>query len=56
MDDVLVNFDEGRANATLEVLVELARQLQVILLTCHPNTIERVRHWLPNLQPIMLRE
>ena len=56
MDDVLVNFDERRATATLEVLVELARQLQVILLTCHPNTIERVRHWLPDLRPIMLRE
>ena len=56
MDDVLVNFDERRATATLEVLVELARQLQVILLTCHPNTIERVRHWLPDLRPILLRE
>ena len=52
MDDVLVNFDEQRGNATLETVVELARQLQVILLTCHPHTVERVRKWIPDLQPI----
>lgn len=54
MDDVLVNFDEGRANATLEVLVELAQRMQMILLTCHPTTVERVRQWIPDLQPIVL--
>jgi len=54
VDDVLVNFDEPRANATLEVLVELAQRLQIILLTCHPSTVERVRRCLPNLQPILL--
>ena len=39
MDDVLVNFDPMRAARAGEVLVEAARDQQVLLLTCHPETV-----------------
>lgn len=43
MDDVLVNFDEGRALQTLELLVELAESSQILFLTCHRRTIDLLR-------------
>ncbi|MBI4700188.1 MAG: AAA family ATPase [Deltaproteobacteria bacterium] len=39
VDDILINFDEERARATLGVLADLARRMQVLLFTHH----ERVR-------------
>ena len=35
VDDVLVNFDDDRSRATLEVLAELSGKTQVILFTHH---------------------
>jgi len=35
IDDILVNFDDERSRATLEVLAELSRRTQVILFTHH---------------------
>ncbi|OQX20011.1 MAG: hypothetical protein BWK76_02810 [Desulfobulbaceae bacterium A2] len=35
VDDILVNFDDDRSLATLEVLADLARRTQVILFTHH---------------------
>lgn len=40
MDDILVNFDPGRAKATAEAILELAQSNQVILFTCHPGTVQ----------------
>lgn len=37
LDDVLVNFDPGRADAMLAELAETATRHQVVLLTCHPH-------------------
>jgi uncharacterized protein YhaN len=37
LDDVLVNFDAGRARATLRVLTEFAARSQVLMLTCHEH-------------------
>lgn len=37
LDDVLVHFDDERAAAALKVLVELSRELQVILFTHHEH-------------------
>lgn len=43
LDDVLVNFDPQRAQAATRVLLELARCQQVLLFTCHPETVEHAR-------------
>ena len=40
MDDILVNFDSERAECAAEALGELARDHQVILLTCHQPSVE----------------
>ena len=37
MDDVLVNFDPERRKATAELLLDFAREHQVLLFTCHPE-------------------
>jgi len=39
MDDVLVNFDEIRAENVAKALLELARDRQVLLFTCHRSTV-----------------
>ncbi|MHC4661716.1 MAG: AAA family ATPase [Planctomycetota bacterium] len=40
MDDVLVNFDPTRAQAMAEVLTSFAELNQVLLFTCHPETVQ----------------
>lgn len=40
MDDVMVNFDPERSRAVCEGAVELGSRHQVLVLTCHPATIE----------------
>jgi uncharacterized protein YhaN len=35
LDDILVNFDDARANQTLRVLAEMSKKTQVILFTHH---------------------
>ncbi|MFV1968790.1 MAG: ATP-binding protein, partial [Pirellulaceae bacterium] len=42
-DDILVNFDPGRAHATVEALLDLSQSLQILLFTCHPATVELMR-------------
>lgn len=54
MDDVLVNFDDARADAALEVLLGLGGAHQVIFLTCHQSTIDRIKRRLPTLEPIRM--
>jgi uncharacterized protein YhaN len=39
MDDVLVNFDPERARAACAAIADLASNFQVIVLTCHPQTV-----------------
>lgn len=39
MDDVLVNFDPERAQAAADVITELSARFQVLMLTCHPQTV-----------------
>lgn len=43
MDDVMVNFDPERAAAVCESVVELAERHQVLVLTCHPETVAQLR-------------
>ena len=39
MDDILVNFDPLRARKAAEAIVSLSASHQVLLFTCHPETI-----------------
>jgi len=43
VDDILINFDDQRAEATLKVLAELAERTQVIFFTHHVHLLELVR-------------
>lgn len=46
LDDILVDFDDARSQATLRLLGELARKTQVILLTHHSHVGELARQCL----------
>lgn len=43
LDDPLVNFDDQRLAATLDMLLELAQERQLLLLTCHRSQYELVQ-------------
>lgn len=43
MDDVLVNFDPSRARAMAQALADFARLNQILLFTCHPETVQALR-------------
>jgi len=43
LDDVLIQFDDERASAALEVLAELARRTQVLMFTHHARQLELAR-------------
>ena len=43
VDDILINFDDQRAKATLEVLGELALRTQVLFFTHHERLVELAR-------------
>lgn len=40
MDDILVNFDPRRSEATIRGMIELSRTHQILFFTCHPETRE----------------
>ena len=40
MDDILVNFDDDRGQATIEGLLGFSEKRQILVLTCHKNTLE----------------
>ena len=54
MDDVLVNFDDKRSEAALDMLIEVAQEIQIIFLTCHQDTIQRIQSRLPHREPTQL--
>jgi uncharacterized protein YhaN len=43
LDDVLVNFDPGRAAAVARAIAALAQSHQVLAFTCHPHVVEVFR-------------
>ncbi|WP_432482968.1 AAA family ATPase [Kineococcus esterisolvens] len=51
LDDVLMTFDEGRTGAALAALAELAREVQVVLLTHHADVAERAAALAPGASP-----
>ncbi|MEK6764869.1 MAG: AAA family ATPase [Planctomycetota bacterium] len=40
VDDILVNFDPQRAKTTIRLLDEISKENQIIMFTCHPNTLD----------------
>lgn len=46
-DDVLINFDDYRSLATLEVLAKLAKKTQIIYFTHHSQVVEIAKKHLP---------
>jgi uncharacterized protein YhaN len=54
LDDVLVNFDPGRAVSVAEALAETAERHQVLLLTCHPHLEQLMCSVAPNAQVVHL--
>ncbi len=56
MDDILVNFDQARTEAAAEAVVELAREIQVLYFTCHPETVETFKRIVPDLHTISLSD
>jgi uncharacterized protein YhaN len=46
LDDIFINFDDGRAQAGIEVLAEFAEKTQVLLLTHHGRNLELARSGL----------
>jgi uncharacterized protein YhaN len=47
LDDIMVDFDAVRLRGALRVLGRVARELQVILLTCHEHILAAAREQLP---------
>lgn len=43
LDDILVNFDDARTGATLDVLADFSRRTQVIYFTHHQHLVELAR-------------
>jgi uncharacterized protein YhaN len=43
MDDILVNFDDDRGPSAIKELVKFAEDRQIIILTCHNNTLHLYR-------------
>ncbi len=54
MDDVLVNFDDGRVRQTLATLAEVAKSVQILFFTCHPHMVVLAKEVVPGLQHIDL--
>ncbi len=48
VDDLLINFDDDRALAALEVLAELSNKTQVIFFTHHQHLVELAKARLPS--------
>jgi uncharacterized protein YhaN len=48
MDDVLVNFDPERAASVAEMLCEASESQQILLFTCHPQTVEMLQRVKPS--------
>lgn len=47
LDDLFVNFDEGRLERALSVLRTVADRQQIIMMTCHEHVVRRVQTLLP---------
>ena len=53
-DDILVHFDDSRRRAAARMLAELATKRQVVVFTCHRETVEALRQAVDDLNYIEL--
>jgi uncharacterized protein YhaN len=49
MDDILVNFDPQRAQASINTIMELADRNQILFFTCHPETVALIKEIEQNI-------
>lgn len=56
VDDILVNFDPERAYRTAQAFVELSQTNQVLVFTCHPETVALFTKADPRTQVIDLSD
>jgi uncharacterized protein YhaN len=54
VDEVLVNFDPDRARRAAEAFAELAQTNQVLVFTCHPETVALFTDVAPETQVIQI--
>ncbi|MCI0895142.1 MAG: hypothetical protein J4N84_09600, partial [Chloroflexi bacterium] len=54
VDEVLVNFDPDRARRAAEAFVELSETNQVLVFTCHPETVALFTDVAPETQVIRI--
>ncbi len=55
VDDILVNFDPQRAKTTIRLLNEISGENQIIMFTCHPNTLDLCKKEIKEFkEPIMI--
>lgn len=54
MDDVLVNLDPERRRGAAMAVADLARQRQIVLFTCHPDTAALLGEIAPDHAQVML--
>jgi uncharacterized protein YhaN len=54
MDDILVNFDPLRARRAAEAIRDLSTSHQVLMFTCHPDTVDIFRDIDPGVPVFML--
>jgi uncharacterized protein YhaN len=55
MDDILVNFDPDRAREACRAIGELSKHQQVLLFTCHPETVDLLRSEVQDCRVIQLQ-
>jgi uncharacterized protein YhaN len=56
MDDILVNFDPGRAQQTAKTILKLSETHQVLFFTCHPETVGIFREYNGNIPVYTLQD
>ena len=53
-DDILVHFDDARRRASARILGELSAKRQVVVFTCHRETVEALHQAVDDLNYIEL--
>ena len=55
VDDILVNFDPQRAKTTIRLLNEISKENQIIMFTCHPNTLDLCKKEIKDFkEPVLI--
>ncbi|WP_134699137.1 AAA family ATPase [Ammoniphilus sp. YIM 78166] len=48
LDDIFVNFDQGRTDQAIERLADVSQKQQTFLFSCHEHVVERVKQRIPH--------